>query len=141
MGGKMKYGLLEIWWYEIDTPEKAKRIVRDTAKGLFTIAVVMVLASFILGGFVLLDSAILVALGLWLLWRQDRPPATVALLYASYTFVMTAINWWGYVSSTGGGSGRNIVLAIIVLWASIRSVQATYKFSRLREVVVPRVAD
>jgi hypothetical protein len=33
----------------------------------------------------------------------------------------------------GGEGGRNVVLAVMVLWASIRAVQATYKLPKLIE--------
>ena len=122
----MKRDWRELWINKIKTIDQAKSIIRDTSKGFYAIAVIMALASFILGGWLLLDSAICAGLGFWLQRRDSLIAATILLIYSLYAIIHTTMNKFG-----GGEGGRNIVLAVMVLWASIRAVQATYKLPKI----------
>jgi hypothetical protein len=127
-GVKMKSDLRELWINKIKTSDQAKNIIRDTSKGFYAVAVILALASFLLGRWLLLDSVICAGFGFWLHKRQSCIAATILLIYSLYTFINTAVNMFG-----GGEGGRNVVLAVMVLWASIRAVQATYKLPKLIE--------
>ncbi len=116
---KAKKGLFS----KIETREDALKIVKDTSTAFFVVAGLQTAASFILGFSILFDAAIYAAGGFFLRRFRSRGAAVVLLLLALVGFGVTLGNRFG--ANLGGGN--NIVLSVIVLWAAVRAVDATFK--------------
>ena len=112
---------------KIETEEDALAVIQGASEGFLFIALLLSLASFILGSDYLIDGAAYMILGL-LLWRFKSRVIAVFLFLLSLLEVFTTM---GNISS--GSGGTNIFLAAIVLWVSIRAVIATSKLHKLKQ--------
>lgn len=108
---------------KIESREDALKVVKDTSLGFFVVAGLQAALSFLVGFSVLFDAVIYVAGGFFLRRFNSRAAAVVLLLLAIAGAGVTFANKAG--ANLGGGS--NIFLALIVLWAAIRAVEATFK--------------
>ncbi|MRR56821.1 MAG: hypothetical protein EG824_01205 [Deltaproteobacteria bacterium] len=108
---------------DIQSREDAHKVVKDTSMGFFVVAVIQAAFS-IFVGLPLLVDALLYSVGGFCLRRYfSRIAAVTLLILALISTGTTFANMAG--ANLNGGS--NIVLALIVLWAAIRSVEATFK--------------
>jgi hypothetical protein len=98
----------------------------------------LAVSGYLMGQFII-DVAIYVIGGFFLLRFKSRAAAVTLLLLALGGAVATLFNRLGHDL----GGGRNVVLAAIVLWVAIRAVDATFKlrgrFSEPRSVESPGV--
>lgn len=107
----------------IHSREDALKTIRDCAIGFFTVAVLQALVGLFIFPGLLMDAALLAILaGIMLKWHS-RVAAVLLLILAGLTAYTTLLNRLGITDE----GGRNIFLAIILLWAGIRSVEATFK--------------
>ena len=123
---------------KIESREDALKMVKDTSTGFFVVAAIMAAISFVLG-FSLLVDVVLYTLGAFFLRRYNsRAAAVLLLILAGASAGVTFANMAG--ANLGGGN--NIFLAVIILWAAIRAVEATYKLrGRFSEETVASAAQ
>lgn len=108
---------------KIGSREDALKVVKDSSNALFVVAAIQAALAFIVGFSVLFD-ALVYAIGALLVRRfHSRAAAIVLALLAVASAGVTVANRAG--AHLGGGN--NIVLALIVLWAAVRAVEATFK--------------
>lgn len=111
------------WLAWIDSRTQAKSMVKECAIVLFFLAVLQAVLAIAQG------PSLLPAVGVWtiaglLLWRRASRFAAVLLLLSSLVFVaLTLANKSG--ADFGGGS--NVMLALALLWVSIKSVEASFR--------------
>ncbi|MDX2027273.1 MAG: hypothetical protein SFW62_01405 [Alphaproteobacteria bacterium] len=114
-----------IMFSRIENREDALKMVRDVSYGFFFVAVLQTLVGllFLHDFSVLVDAAIYVVGGLFLLRFKSRAAAVAILLMALLAAGVTGAN----IGSSRPYGGTNIILALIILWAAIRAVEATFK--------------
>jgi len=111
---------------KIETEEDALIVMQGASEGFLFIALLMSLASFILGPDYLIDGAAYAVLGL-LLWRFKSRIIAVLLVLLSLLEVLVTIG-----NMPGASGGTNIFLPLIVLWVSIRAFKAASKLHELK---------
>jgi hypothetical protein len=111
------------WFSKIQSREDAIKIVKDTSMAFFVVAAIQAGVSFLLGFSGLFDAAIYAVGGFFLRRFNSRAAAIVLLVLVGVVVAVTFANKAG--ANLGGGT--NIILALIVLWAAIRAVDATFK--------------
>jgi hypothetical protein len=99
----------------------------DLAKGCGTaflvVAALQAALSYFIGYSVLVDAALYAICGYFIRAKHSRAAAVVALLLAALGLVVTFLNKAGHDL----GGGNNIFLALILAWAGVRAVEATFK--------------
>ncbi len=119
---------------KIETRDEALKMTKDASMAFFFVAGLQAILSYWVGSGVLIDAAIYAIGGFFLLRFKSRSAAVVLLLLALLSAGVTFANKTG--ANLGGGN--NIILALIILWAGIRSVEATFKLhGRFSPVNVP----
>ena len=83
--------------------------------------------------FLWLDAILYLIFGAILLKFKSRVSAILLLLLTSGALVMTFINKINPDLKNGTG-GTNLFLAVIMIWVSVRAIQATFKLHRLEKV-------
>lgn len=115
-----------LWSLRAESVDAARRMIRESVMGFYTIAGIQVVISLLLGMSMLIDGTLFAGLAFWLQRTHSKIAATLLCGLAATSVVTTAMNQFG-----GGTGGRNIVLSVIVLWVSVRAVVATYRLPRL----------
>jgi hypothetical protein len=117
------------WFSRIETREDALRAIKDSSSAFLVVAALQViLMVVILRSYDVLFDAAVLAVGALLLRRYNsRAAAIVLLLLAVAEAGVTVANRLGVIAE----GGKNVILALLVLWAGIRAVQATFKLHRL----------
>ena len=108
---------------KIESRDDALKVVRDTSNAFFFIAILQAALAYLIGLSILFDAVIYAVGGFFLRRFSSRAAAVVLLLLALVGAGVTVANRTG--ANLGGGN--NIVLAVIVLWAGVRAVEATFK--------------
>lgn len=111
------------WFSKIRDRDDAIKAAKDCGTGFFVIAGIQAVIGVWLAPMLLVDAAIFAICGFFIRRSFSRTAAVVALLLSLIAVVTTFMNRIG--ESVGGGN--NIILALIVSWAAIRSVEATFK--------------
>lgn len=111
------------WFAKIESRDDALKVVKDTSMGFFFVAALQAALSFLVGFSILFDAVIYAVGGFFLRRYNSRAAAVVLLILAVVGAGVTFANKAG--ANLGGGN--NIFLALIVLWAAIRAVEATFK--------------
>ena len=114
------------WSLRAESVDGAKRMIRESAMGFYTIAGIQAVISLLLGMSMLIDAVLFAGLAFWLQRTHSKIAASLLLGLAAISIVATAMNQVG-----GGAGGRNIVLSVILVWVGVRAVVATYKLPRL----------
>ena len=111
------------WLTKIENREDALKMVKDTTTGFFVVAGIIAAISFVLGFSLLIDAALYTVGAFFIRKYNSRAAAVMLLILASVSAGITLANMTG--ANLGGGN--NLFLAIIIFWAAIRAVEATYK--------------
>jgi len=126
------------WFSKIESRADALKTVKDASTAFFFLAALQAALSFILGFSILFDAAIYAIGGFFLRRFNSRVAAVILLVLAVVGAGVTFANKAG--ADLGGGN--NIILALIVLWAAIRAVEATLKLhGRFSAEAKPQVND
>jgi len=107
------------WYAKITSREDALDAVKGSSTAFFVVGAIQVAVSFFLGFSILFDAAIYLIGGFLLHRFHSRAAAVVIPVLAAFSLYVTVAN------RLGGGS--NIFLSLIVFWAAIRAVEATFK--------------
>lgn len=110
----------------IGSRNDAIKVVRATATAFFVIAVLQIIASFWIGREMLIDAVVYVVGGFFLVRFNSRVAAVILLILATLTTLVTIANLLG----PGLGGGTNVVLALIILYAAVRAVEATFRLHK-----------
>lgn len=127
------------WFAAITSREEALKTINETATGFFALAAIQTALGLFLmsnnsnvGADALIDVPIYIVLAAWLKWGRSRIAAVLLLVVASISAVTTIL---GMLKIMDGG--RNIWLAVIVLWAAIKAVEATFRLrGRFKDATV-----
>lgn len=115
-----------LWSLRAESVDEARKMIRESAIGFYTVAGIQAVVSLLLGMSMLLDAVFFSGLAFWLQRTHSKIAATLLLGLAAISIVTTTINQFG-----DGAGGRNIVLSVIVFWVGVRAVVGTYKLPRL----------
>lgn len=108
---------------KIENRDDALKTIRDTSIAFLVVAGIQGAIVIFLAPSGLLDAALYVILGLILMKWKSRTAAVLLLLLSGLSAVVTVMNKLGLMSE----GGSNILLALIVFWAAVRAVEATFK--------------
>ncbi len=114
----------------IDSRKAALQMVKDCGNAFYVVAalnavIAMVLTLVAVDDLSRLgDAAVYGLLGYFIREQRSRIAACLAVVFASLVVGITAANLLGFGTGTGG---FNILLAVIVMLAAVRSVEATFK--------------
>jgi len=111
------------WYAKITSREDALDAVKGSSTAFFVVGAIQVAVSFFLGFSILFDAAIYLIGGFLLHRFHSRAAAVVIPVLAAFSLYVTVANRLS--ENLGGGS--NIFLSLIVFWAAIRAVEATFK--------------
>jgi cellulose synthase/poly-beta-1,6-N-acetylglucosamine synthase-like glycosyltransferase len=117
----------------IVTGEDALKMVRDASLAFFFVAALQGLLGAFLFPALITDAVIIAVLaGILMKWRS-RVAAVLLLVVTAGGLTMTVLNRLG-VTAQGG---KNIILAIIMVVAAVRAVEATFKLHGRYHTGVP----
>ena len=108
---------------KIKTRDDALQTIKDTSIGFFFIAAFQAGIGFFIAPSLMIDAVLYAILAGVLLKWKSRIAAVLLLLLGVGALVMTFLNLVG-VTAQGG---NNVILGLIICWAAIRAVEATYK--------------
>jgi hypothetical protein len=111
------------WFSGIGTREDAEKTAKDCGNGFFAVAALQGLLGAFIAPSLILDAAVYAICGYFVRFKYSRVAAVVALILATIAGVTTVMNRMG--QNVGGGN--NIFVAAIVIFAGVRSVEATFK--------------
>ena len=112
------------WFSKIDSREDALKTIKDSSKGFFFVGGLQIVIGLFLAPALIWDGFLFIVLaGILLKWHSRI--AAVCLLIISLGSLATTI--LGRIGVIEGG--RNVILAIIILVASIKAVEAAFKIN------------
>jgi|SRR3989344_2197731 len=120
------------WYGKIETLEQALKVIKESAYGFFFISILQAGLGFALGASLWIDAIIFSVLAAVLLKFKSRVAAVFLLIFSSAATVVTFINKFSPEPNVQMG-GTNIFLSLVILWAAIRAVQATFKLPALQK--------
>jgi hypothetical protein len=116
---KKKSGLFS----KIESRDDSLKTIKDTSMAFFFVAALQGVLGYFIAPSMIIDAVMYAILAGALLYWKSRVAAVLLLLLGGAAVVMTALNRFG-VTADGG---NNIILALIIAWAAIRAVEATFK--------------
>jgi hypothetical protein len=119
--------LVERLFAPIEDCDGARLLASDLGKVLLIVASVQAILALARGPAALIDSALYAVMGAFIWLRVSRVAAVLVLLIAGGAGVLTMLSLLGPLQASGG---RNILLALVVVWIAGRSVQATFDYHR-----------
>ena len=118
------------WFGKIETRDEALKVIKDTSNGFYFLAALqIVLGYFIMGTEAIIDGVIFAVCAFLLRKFNSRVVAVILLLLSIGGLVVTGINKFG-----GGTGGRNLFLAVIMIWISVRAIQATFGLKKFQQI-------
>lgn len=108
---------------KIESRDDALKVIKDASIGFFFIAVLQAGLGFFVAPSLMIDAVLYAILAGVLLKWKSRIAAVLLLLLAGGALVMTFLNMIG--ATAMGGS--NIILGLVILWAAVRAVEATFR--------------
>lgn len=116
------------WFGKIETRDEALKVIKDVSNSFYFLAALQIIFGyFIMGVEVIIDGTIFAVCAFLLRKFNSRVVAVVLLLLSVGGLIVTGINKFG-----GGSGGRNLVLAVIAIWVSIRAIQATFELRKFQ---------
>ena len=127
----MTVGMMETkiaWISSIETRDDALTVVKQGTAAFFFLAGLHVLLYLVLKSYVpLIDAAVIVVGALAVRELHSRPAATVLVAISCAEALVTFANELG--AHLGGGS--NVVLAGLMVWVAVRTLQGTSALQRM----------
>lgn len=113
---------------KIETKDEALKIIKNTSNGFYFLAVLnIILGYFIVGISAIIDGVILAIMAFLLRKFNSKIAAIILLLLSIVGLIVTVTN-----KISGSTGGQNLVLAVIMIWLSIRAIQATFGLRKLQ---------
>ena len=118
------------WFGKIETRDEAIKVIKDASNGFYFLAALqIVLGYFIMGALAIVDGVIFAVCAFLLRKFNSRVVAVILLLLSVAGLVVTGMNKFG-----GGSGGQNLFLAVIMIWVSIRAIQATFGLKKFQQI-------
>jgi hypothetical protein len=114
-------------WSKIETRDDALKVVKDVSIAFYVLAALQAIIGLFYDQSLLMDAALYVLLAFLLQRFRSRVVAVVLLAFALLAMLFTGQNIVG-----GGPGGNNIILALIMTWAAVRAIQATFFLHKAR---------
>ena len=115
----------KVMFGKIESRSDALKTIKDCAMGFFVVAVIQGGLGYFIAPSLIIDAVLYVVLaGIMLKWNS-RIAAVLLFVMACFAAYMTVMNRLGMASE----GGNNIILAVIIFWVAIRSVEATFKIN------------
>jgi hypothetical protein len=108
---------------KIEDRDGAIKVVTASASVFIVVAAIQAVVAFFIGYAGLVDAFIYAVLGAILMRFKSRVVAVILFFLAIVATVVTVANAIG--AKLGGGT--NIFLSLMILWAGVRAVEATFK--------------
>ncbi|MCP4418956.1 MAG: hypothetical protein GY805_20255 [Chloroflexi bacterium] len=108
---------------KIESRTEALKVIKESSITFMVVGMILGAFGFFLFPETLMDAALYIILGLVLMFVKSRIAAVLLLLLSGVSVVTTFMNRLG-ITAVGG---RNIFLAILVFWAAVKAVEATFK--------------
>ncbi len=126
---KTKSTKKNVWFGKIETKEEALKVIRESSTGFYFLAAAQIVLGYLVFGSTAIVDGVAFGVSAFLLRQfRSRIVASLMLLLTVASVMMTATNLFGV-----GTGGRNILLAFVMVWASIRAIQATFKLHKLEK--------
>jgi cobalamin synthase len=117
------------WFGKIGSKEDAIKVIKDSSNGFYFLAALQIIIGYFVLGLTTIIDGVIIAVLAFVLWKfRSIVAAVFLLLFSIVSIVVTAINQFG-----GGTGGSNTILAVLMIWISIRAVQATFKLHKLEK--------
>src|SRR5579862_9463424 len=97
-----------------------KRTIDESARGIYFIAGTWAVVGLVVGYVVLVQSAVMAVLGLWMQRSRSRVPVVILLIVGILACASSLLSWWGVT----GGSGGNVLVPVLVIWLAGRVLLA-----------------
>ncbi len=111
---------------KIETKEEALKIIKDSSNGFYFLSALEIIAGYFVIGISAIIDGIIFAICAFLLRKfNSKVVAIILLLISAMSLITTGVNKF-----SNGSGGQNIFLAVIVVWISIRAVQATFALEK-----------
>ena len=121
------------WFEKIETRDGALKAIKDSSYLFFFVSIFQIVIKFALGTDLRLDAILYLIFGGILLKFKSKIAAILLLLLSSGVLVMAFINRINLDSSPRTGVA-SLFMPIIMIWASVRAIQATFKLSKLGKI-------
>lgn len=108
---------------KVESRDDAVKLAKDCGIAFLVVAAIQAAVAYWVALYLFFDAALFALCGYFIAYRHSRVAAVIALLLGLGVVVTTVMNKLG--QNVGGGS--NVILALIVAAAGIRSVEATFK--------------
>ncbi|MDD5111021.1 MAG: hypothetical protein PHG85_00580 [Candidatus Altiarchaeota archaeon] len=112
---------------KIETREDALTMIKDVSKGFIVVAVILAAIGFFIDLYMLIDAFLFGFFGVVLFYTKSRLSAMALFLLSVFAFFTTVYNFM----HPALGGGKNIFLAVILLWGGLRAVQAANRLHSL----------
>jgi hypothetical protein len=109
----------------IRTRDDAEKVAKDCGNGFFVVAAIQGGIGLFVAPSLLFDAAVYAICGYFIRFKKSRSAAVIASILSGIGLVVTVLNKMG--QNIGGGN--NIFLAVIVVIAGARAVEATFKLN------------
>jgi RNA recognition motif-containing protein len=113
---------LNFAFWKIKNKEESEYVIKKNSYGFIFLGLLMILMGFWINAEIILNGLIFLVLGLLLFWLKSK---IISILLLSSSVLVTIATLKNSMSTASGGT--NIGLAIIILYAAIASVYATFK--------------
>ncbi|MCH8049144.1 hypothetical protein IH979_00290 [Patescibacteria group bacterium] len=124
---KRKEMMKKFWFAKIYSKEQALFVTKEAAKGFYVLAAIQaVVGWFVSGPLALVDAALFAFFAFLMARFQSRLAAVILLVLSFLALLSTILN-----IALNSGGGTNFILAALLLWLSIRAVQATFKYQSM----------
>lgn len=119
-----------VWYGKIENKEEALKVIKLSSNSFYFLAVFQGVIGYFIMGIDAIINGVLFAVCAFLLQKfGSRVAAVILFLLSSGALFYTVISKFG-----GGTGGRNVILAVIVFWVSVRATQATFVLRKLKKV-------
>jgi hypothetical protein len=114
---------------KITDAKSALKTIKDVAIAYYVIGGIFIAMGIFVGQNLLVDGGICIFLGLLLQYFKSRTAAIIMCIYSVISLGMTISNKIHSVQNLANG-GTNIMMAVIIIIASLKAVEATFKYHK-----------
>jgi hypothetical protein len=127
--GKSDFTVKEYWFSKIKSKKLATKLIRDGSSAFFVIAGIILVVGYFISNknyetgviYMMISVVYAILAGVLLKWKS-RIAAVLLSIMTFDALIATFSNRFG-----GGDGGKNIFLALVVFWLTVRLVKATFK--------------
>lgn len=118
-----------VWkFWEIKTKEEAHSVIKSTAYIFYFVAAITLILVFLVSPSAIIDVFLFALFATLLLVFKSRVAAVILAILSVVSLVTTILTKAGIIEA----GGKNVFLAIIVAYAGIAAVYATFKLKKLK---------